>query len=973
MKKFLKLFLVAVASFGIFTACDKTQEPEKTPTQQVQATVKSIAVDATTVPAEIVKGQAEAEIAKIKLVVTMSDDTTKSVNVTKDMISAKDLEKLADIGTYKVTITYEGKTVEVTLVVVEDEEVVTLTDITLTIENAEVAVNYGASHSVLDGVKAIGNDGVSYASKLTYVITNAAGQKVDKLDTQVENEVYTVVISIDFAGIKKSVTKKVTVGEKPDTSGNLLPNDQFVVNNGKYAGWDEYIADGGVATLETETINDKAYAKVVATSLASTPYGIRLNNNADNYFTLYNGQAYQVSFYAKAAANKAIQCQVGQLIGGAPYFYSFGGQTFQFEITTEMQLFSFTFVASNAAGGELSASSITFEMGKNNANDDVVTTIWLGDVSVTEFSGVIADQTAPVINAVNKTIFIGDCETVDLSSFITVNDAVDGDITPVYVIKNEAGETVTSIDGTVAGVYTVEISAEDAAGNTASSSIIVTVKERSGSANAFGTIEGVTNGGAENLAANPGKFLYWNVQSADWNCGPVTSTTVTYENGVLKFVNDMGENTNSWGIQGFYTIPVLEEGGNYTLSVNIKSSVAGKLSLNVGSQVNVVDVVVGDNAISVPAGELASGQSYQLTLLFGHQTGGEFPIGSGTFEFSNWKLSLPTNAFGTIEGVANGGAEVLGDNPGKFLYWYVQDAGWNCGPVTSTTVTYENGVLKFVNDMGENTNSWGIQGFYTIPVIEEDGTYNLSVNIKSSVAGKLSLNVGSQVNVIDIVVGDNAITVPAGTLTSGNSYQLTLLFGHQTGGEFPIGSGTFEFSNWKLVKGAAPEVDEEETPEVPAGPATESATFNLADAQLAFAEEKNMTAGQIGYWADGNWCGSLVTINAANITNKEILIDYSATGACTYGLQLFYKDATLTANQKYRLTMTITVNNAITININNQSVELVAGVNNVTVDYVEGLQVDGGGATSSLDIQVPVDNNANVIKFANINWAILAE
>ena len=515
MKKFLKLLLVAVASLGIFTACEETKEPTKQPTQQVEATVKSIAVDATTVPAEIKEGQAETEIAKIKLVVTMSDGTTKNVNVTKDMISAKDLEKLADIGTYKVTITYEGQTAEVTLVVVEDEEVVTLTSIELTVEETEIAVNYGASYSVLDGVKAVGNDGVSYLSKLTYVITNKAGEKVDKVNTQVEKEVYTVVISIDYAGIKKSVTKTITVGEKPDTSGNLIPSGQFPLVDGAYTGWDLYLGDGGAATLESETINGTSYAKVVATNLASTAYGIRLNNNKDNYFSLYSGQAYQVSFYAKAETTKKIQCQVGQLVGGAPYFYDFGGQMFQIELTPEMKLYSFTFVAANAAGGELSAASVTFEMGKNNPSDETVTTIWLGEVSVTEFSGEIADQIAPVINAVNKTIFIGDCETVDLSSFITVNDAVDGDITPVYVIKNEAGETVTSIDGTVAGVYTVEISAEDAAGNTASSSITVTVKERSGSANAFGTIEGVTNGGAENLAANPGKFLYWNVQSAE--------------------------------------------------------------------------------------------------------------------------------------------------------------------------------------------------------------------------------------------------------------------------------------------------------------------------------------------------------------------------------------------------------------------------------------------------------------------------
>ena len=71
--------------------------------------------------------------------------------------------------------------------------------------------------------------------------------------------------------------------------------------------------------------------------------------------------------------------------------------------------------------------------------------------------------------------------------------------------------------------------------------------------------------------------------------------------------------------------------------------------------------------------------------------------------------------------------------------------------------------------------------------------------------------------------------------------------------------------------------------------------------------------------------------------------------------------------------MTVTVNNACTISINNQSVELVAGVNNVTIEYVEGLIVDGGGATSSLDIQIPVADNANVIKLSNIAWAIVAE
>ena len=76
MKKFLKLFLAVCASLCVFTACDKPTQKTEQPTGQVEATVKSIAVDASSVPAEIVKGQAEAEIAKIKLVVTMSDGST---------------------------------------------------------------------------------------------------------------------------------------------------------------------------------------------------------------------------------------------------------------------------------------------------------------------------------------------------------------------------------------------------------------------------------------------------------------------------------------------------------------------------------------------------------------------------------------------------------------------------------------------------------------------------------------------------------------------------------------------------------------------------------------------------------------------------------------------------------------------------------------------------------------------------------
>ncbi|MBO5711710.1 MAG: carbohydrate binding domain-containing protein, partial [Acholeplasmatales bacterium] len=394
MKKFLKLFLmplmlgiVALSTIAL-TSCGEKE-------------IVDVKVNETTVPQEIVQGTLDDEISKIKLVVTLSDNSTYEVAVAKDMLSAKDLEKLADIGTYNVTVTYEGFNVEIRLVIVEAEDNVELTDITLTVAEPNVEVEYGAAHSALTGVSAVGNDGVSYASKVTYKITNKAGQEVASVDTYQELEVYTVVISISYNGINKSVTKTVTVGAKPDTSGNLIPSGEFPMENGAYTGWAVY-SDQSTVTYESEVIGGTTFAKVVEDVVSGFSYSPRLNNTTGNYFKLYAGTTYKISFQAKASQKKTIQCQVGQLVGGAPYFYDFAAQQFPFEIGTDMATYSLTFIASNNAGGDMSCSSVTFEMGKVG-NDETVATIWLGNVVVEEFHGEIADTQAPVINASSKT------------------------------------------------------------------------------------------------------------------------------------------------------------------------------------------------------------------------------------------------------------------------------------------------------------------------------------------------------------------------------------------------------------------------------------------------------------------------------------------------------------------------------------------------------------------------------------------
>ena len=689
----------------------------------------------------------------------------------------------------------------------DPETEVTLTDITLTVEQETVNVDYGSSYRVLEGVKAVGNDGVSYALKVVASCETAAITD-GKLDTKVSGT-HVIKLVLDYQGIHKEATKTVIVGEKPDTSGNLLANPNF---DAAYTGWTKF-EDGSAVSWETEEIDGVSYAKVVETAVSMNPYSPRLHNSGSNTVTFYTGTKYKVSFEAKAEAAKTIQCQAGQLIGGAPYFYDFAGQVYEFELGTSFNTYSFTFAMGTPdPAADITQGSITLELG-TVSGDSTATTIWIGNIVVEEFEGEIADTVAPTIFANNKTIFIGDCETVDLNSFVSANDAVDGDVTPSYVIKNAAGEVVQSISGAVAGVYTVEITAVDAAGNDATSTITVTVKEKVVLENAIGEIDGVAKGDAATPLTAPGKFVYWTVDDAGWGCGPVTVVDASFENGVVKFVNTTNDNPNAWGIQAFYAFPELVQAGAYKLSVDVKSSVAGSITIHVGTpgkdasgnntvnsvKANIVDLVAGENSFNLDLGNLEAGVQYEIQIIFGTQNNGEAPIGSGTFEFSNWNLCMPVNAFGSFEEIAFGGAQDLAANPGKFLYWAVGDVNWNCGPVTETTVTYENGVLKFVNDPKDNTNAWSIQAFYTIPELEEAGEYTLSCTINSSLAGNITILVAGVPHVVELVEGVNNVSFSVGELASGQSYQLQIVFGTQ-GPEVPIGAGTFEFSDWKLVK-----------------------------------------------------------------------------------------------------------------------------------------------------------------------------
>ena len=106
--------------------------------------------------------------------------------------------------------------------------------------------------------------------------------------------------------------------------------------------------------------------------------------------------------------------------------------------------------------------------------------------------------------------------------------------------------------------------------------------------------------------------------------------------------------------------------------------------------------------------------------------------------------------------VANGwqeGEELTADeNEGaKIIYW--ADTNWTGSLVTATT-SVEDGVFKIDGTQVSGYCWHGLQAFINVPNNAAGDTYNVSLTLKSSVAGKIHFNG----QVVDLVVGDNELT-----------------------------------------------------------------------------------------------------------------------------------------------------------------------------------------------------------------------
>ncbi len=136
--------------------------------------------------------------------------------------------------------------------------------------------------------------------------------------------------------------------------------------------------------------------------------------------------------------------------------------------------------------------------------------------------------------------------------------------------------------------------------------------------------------------------------------------------------------------------------------------------------------------------------------------------------------------------------------------------------------------------------------------------------------------------------------------------------------------------------------------------------------EIGFGEEANLPLNEYVYWNDQWWVGSSVTVHEAYMYQNEIIFDYeyAAESSTDWGFQVFYKNAALSQGKTYFLSMNINSEDAVNIRLNNQSFSLVAGDNEISVEYIEG-----GAAAASLAMQL--DKSAdlrNVVKLTNVTW-----
>ena len=421
-----------------------------------------------------------------------------------------------------------------------------------------VTLDFDATFNVLEGVTALGNDGVDYTDQITYVSTSDITD--DLLSTTATGN-HAIPYNVYVGEFLAQTWRYITVNEPQAVEGEMLVNPDFATGT---TGWDSdsvlYKGDGDLTLTNDE---GTLKAEVVAGAYAYTPRFGQMN------VPFENGTTYLVSFDAKSSVEKIINLQVGELLTYDPWFVDFKpGLTIHKTITTEWATYSYKFTMNqeetNHRGGLL------FELGTVESQK-VDATMWFDNVKV-EVSTPDADETAPVFSGLTETksVLIG--ADFDPMSGVSAFDVVDGDMTDSIdvVIKDGADAVVQAVDTSVAGTYTITYTVTDEAGNEAEFIVTLEVVGMQ-----FSNTNLVVNGTFDNALGDPAEWVIYDDGSF------VTASGIDNTNGEYA-ITTAGSPANPYSVKLMQSGLTLVEGTTYRVVVTMKSSATRTVNVALG-------------------------------------------------------------------------------------------------------------------------------------------------------------------------------------------------------------------------------------------------------------------------------------------------------------------------------------------------------------------------------------------------------
>ncbi len=762
----------------------------------------------------------------------------------------------------------------------------------------DTSVDNGATFNVLDGVTALGNDGVDYTDQITLVTTSSAvNTETGALDT-LQAGVHFVRYEVRVGDIVAQYSRNITVKAPVAVEGELVVNGDMAAGIG---GWNDpavvYVADGAAMTLSAE--DGALKAEVTAGANFFTPRFGQMN------IPFENGKTYEITFEAKSSVEKEIALQVGELLPAAPWYNDFlpsAENIFYRTITTEWATYSykFTMTQDNDKGG------ILFGLGTVNGNA-VNATMHFDNITIEE-SQPDPDSSGPIFSGVEETLTLTTEDTFNPRAGVTAVDVGAGDMTHAIVVEvyNANNERLAEVDMTTPGTYRIVYIVSDPYGNFTRAETLLTIVEPAALLfidseefvdGAFSTSPAVLPGETQDAGyqdiTDPG---FWYMYDGSWS-GAAATYGVTDGKFEIDVTNVAGE---IWHFMLKQKGINLIEGETYKLSFDAFASVERPISVgfNPGLDAKVFNLTTELQTYSVEFTYEGANVETRIEFLFGAA------VGKVTLDNIKLEIGIDEDALVNInsnEFVDGSFASSPAVLPGEVQndayqditdsgFWYMYDGSWS-GAAATYGVTDGKFEIDVTNVAGE---VWHFMLKQKGIELVKNTLYTLSFTAYASVDRPISVgfNPGLDAEVVNLTT--EAQTFEISFYYTGDTVEtrIEFLFGGAVGKVTLDDVMLYE----RVYPGLLPFTDSGEF--VDGAFATTAAELPVEVQNDAY---QDITDPGFWYMYNGSWSGAAATYG---VTDGKFEIDVTNVAGEVWHFMLKQKGINLEKDTMYMLTFT---------------------------------------------------------------------